>query len=51
MSKMGKIGVGMVSIILVHAFGGWALCDATMVIGMAVTSLYYLSTPRRASLC
>ncbi len=26
-------------IILVHAFAGWALCAATMGIGMAVTSL------------
>ncbi len=40
MSSAGKIGVGMVGIILVHAFGGWALCDLSIVIGMAVTSLY-----------
>lgn len=26
-------------ILIIHAFIGWALCDATMVIGMAVTTL------------
>jgi hypothetical protein len=28
-----------IAIVLVHAFVGWALCGATMGIGMAVTSL------------
>jgi hypothetical protein len=28
-----------IAITLAHALAGWALCDATMMIGMAVTSL------------
>jgi hypothetical protein len=28
-----------IAIVLVHAFVGWALCGATMGIGMAITSL------------
>ena len=33
------MNIKQIAIILVHAFVGWALCAATMGIGMAVTSL------------
>jgi hypothetical protein len=32
------MGVGKVAVLLAHAFVGWALCAATMGIGMATTS-------------
>jgi hypothetical protein len=35
----GRIGVVQSGILVAHAFGGWVLCDLTMVIGIAVTSL------------
>ena len=36
---MDKLSVRKLIIILVHALMGWALCGATMGIGMAVTSI------------
>ncbi len=36
---MDKTRIKKVGIILVHVFAGWALCAATMGIGMAVTSV------------
>src|SRR5512143_1277865 len=33
------MGFNKISVILAHAFVGWALCAATMGIGMAVTTL------------
>ena len=36
---MDKLSIRKLIIILVHALMGWALCGATMGIGMAVTSI------------
>ncbi len=33
------MNIRKILILLAHAFVGWALCDATMVIGMALTSM------------
>ena len=33
------MGIGKVAVVLAHAFVGWALCAATMGIGMATTSV------------
>lgn len=33
------MNAGKITILLAHAFVGWALCAATMGIGMSVTSL------------
>jgi hypothetical protein len=36
--KGGPMNIGKIIIIFVHAFIGWALCAATISIGMAITS-------------
>ena len=36
---MGKLSIRKLIIILIHALIGWALCGATMGIGMAITSI------------